>query len=74
MARWLMAASLVLAAPAWAQSASWHVIEDPARHVCYRVTSLPASGEWRDHGPFNTFRQAGAWEWSNRAICRTMGS
>lgn len=68
-------ASLVLAAgTAWAQSGDWHVIEDPQRHICYRVTALPSGGEWRDHGPFNTFRQAGAWEWSNRSVCRVMGS
>ncbi len=74
MERCIIAGLVLLAVPAWAQNNAWHVIEDPQRHVCYRVTSPPAGATWRDHGPFNTFREAGAWEWRNRSVCRSMGS
>jgi hypothetical protein len=61
-----------LPAAAVGLSDTWRVIEIPARHACYRTTSLPSGNSLRVHGPFNTFRQAGMWEWGHRSICRIM--
>jgi hypothetical protein len=50
----------------------WHVVQPRDGNACYRVTVLPGGEGWRDLGTFNTFRNAGRWEWGHRAICQVM--
>jgi hypothetical protein len=75
MAGLMAVAFLALAPAADAQTLFfplWHVVQPQNSAACYRVTVLPAGEGWRDLGTFNTFRQAGRWEWSHRAICGAM--
>jgi hypothetical protein len=75
MAGLVAAAFLALAPAAGADTLFfplWHVVQPQDSNACYRVTVLPAGDSWRDLGTFNTFRQAGMWEWGHRAVCRAM--
>jgi hypothetical protein len=72
----LVAASLLALAPAAGAAPlffpRWHVVQPQDSNTCYRMTVLPAGEGWRDLGTFDTFRQAGLWEWGHRDACRTM--
>ena len=75
MKGWQTVAMAVLALAMYSEAATansiaWHVVENLSTRTCYRVTELPIGDDWRDLGTFNTFREAGAFECRNRAICQ----